>query len=139
MRFTSGLLNVFVLEPLGSKYFVAAILSTLLAAVTGACVKYLLGKLTTKDTAKKAENENCSKFRKHWDEAVEHIVLAHSYEDRGEIQRLGSELKEAANCFLRASVYADATNRNRCEILANNLFRQSNRIRKLIVEEQLEQ
>lgn len=135
VRYISGLLNVFVLDLLGSKYFIAAILPALLTAAAGACITYLLGKLRNKDTAKNAENENCDKFGKHWDEAVEHIVLAHSYEDGGEIQRLSDELKEAANCFLRASVYADAANRNRCEILANNLFRQSKRIRKFIIEE----
>ena len=109
----------------GPEYVILAVLSALLSGVAGAYITYLL-----------VRRENFSKFRNYCCEAIEHVSLANSYWDRGEIQVSVNEMERAANSFLSARMYADKTHGKWCEILAENLTKQSNIIRKLIIMKQ---
>ena len=120
MELVLEFLSLSILRSFGSEYLITAILSGLFSGVAGAYIAYLLLK----------RNENDSRFRNYFCEAMEHVKLANSYWDREEIQTVANELERAANSFRRASIYADRKNSKWCEILADNLLNQSRFIRK---------
>lgn len=142
MNFIYALINVSVesQDSVGSEYFMSTILPAALSAAAGSIFTYLLGRSKSRRTIAKRENENfknLSEFEKHYSEAIEHVSLAHSYEDRGEFEKSSDELEYACDYLLRASVYVDSISRNRLEILADGLIRQSRILRRMMEKENL--
>ena len=100
------------MEVLSLESPVAVILSGSCSGAAAAYITHILMK----------RNENHEKFKNHFCEAVEHVSLANSYWNKGEVQKKNNELEKAANSFLRASVYGTSIDQRLCEILAEILL-----------------
>lgn len=136
MSLIHALINVSIefQESVGSEYFMSTILPAVLSVAASSIFSYFLGKSKSKRTTAKIENENfknLSKFDKLYSEAIEHVSLAHSYEDRGNFEKSSDELENACDYLLKASVYVNSICRNRLEILADSLVRHSRILRKI--------